>query len=71
MANCKWSNPRSCQTKIVDFPKKDYNVVVNGKEYKDLIWRYETPTLESALIAGYVCFYNEKVDIYIDGLKEK
>ncbi|CAF9937875.1 hypothetical protein IMSHALPRED_000577 [Imshaugia aleurites] len=48
-----------------------YNVVVNGKEYKDLIWRYETPTLESALIAGYVCFYNEKVDIYIDGLKEK
>ena len=71
MANCKWSNPSSHQTNIVDFAKKDYNVVVNGKEYKDLIWWYKTPILESALIAGHVCFYNEKVDLYIDGVKEE
>lgn len=50
---------------------KDYNVVVNGKEYKDLIWWYKTPTAESAPIVGRICFYNEKCDIYIDGVKEE
>ncbi len=49
----------------------DYNVVVHGKEHKDLVWWYKTPTAESAPIAGLMCFYNEKVDIYIDGVKEE
>lgn len=48
-----------------------YNVVVSGNEYKDLVWWYKTPTAESAPIAGHMCFYNEKVDIYIDGVKEE
>ncbi|MCJ1458862.1 hypothetical protein MMC28_009236 [Mycoblastus sanguinarius] len=48
-----------------------YNVVVNGKEYKDLVWWYKYPTTESTPIAGHMCFYNEKVDIYIDGVKEE
>ena len=48
-----------------------YNITVNGKEYKDLVWYYQYPTLESAAIAGHLCFYNEKVDIWIDGTKEK
>ncbi|KAL2053729.1 hypothetical protein ABVK25_006033 [Lepraria finkii] len=48
-----------------------YNVFVNGKEYKDLIWWYKTPTAESAPIVGHICFYNEKCDIYIDGVKEE
>ena len=50
---------------------KDYNVVVDGKEYKDLVWWYKTPTLECTPIAGHLSFYNEKVDIYIDGVKEE
>ena len=50
---------------------KDYNVTVNGKEYKDLIWWYKTPTLESAPVVGHLCFYNEKCDIYIDGVQEE
>lgn len=50
--------------------QSDYNVVVNGKEYKDLIWWYKTPTVECSPIAGHLCFYNERVDIYIDGVKE-
>lgn len=49
----------------------DYNVFVNGKEYKDLVWWYKYPTAESAPIAGHMCFYNEKVDIYLDGEKEE
>lgn len=49
---------------------EDYNVLVNGKEYKDVVWWYKHPTAESAPIAGHMCFYNEKVDLYIDGVKE-
>ncbi len=33
-----------------------YNAVVNGKEYKDVVWWYKSPTMESALIIGMVCF---------------
>lgn len=42
-----------------------HNVVVNGKEYKDIVWYYSRPTVESAAIAGLRCFYNEKVDIWL------
>lgn len=44
-----------------------YNVVVDGKEAKDVIWYYRLPTQESAAVAGLLCFYNEKVDIILDG----
>ncbi|TVY91624.1 hypothetical protein LAWI1_G002588 [Lachnellula willkommii] len=49
-----------------------YNVTLpDGKEYKDTIWWYEYPTTESSAIQGLVCFYNEKVDTYIDGVLEE
>ncbi|MET8989668.1 DUF427 domain-containing protein [Nonomuraea wenchangensis] len=38
---------------------------VNGQ--KDLAWSYRTPLPESERIAGLVAFYNEKLDIYVDG----
>ncbi|KAF9876685.1 hypothetical protein CkaCkLH20_06093 [Colletotrichum karsti] len=44
-----------------------YNIVINGEEFKDLVWYYKVPTHESANIAGLLCFYNEKVDIILDG----
>lgn len=47
-----------------------HHVNVNSNEYRDLAWYYRYPTMESAPIAGYVCFYNEKVDVWIDGVKE-
>jgi uncharacterized protein (DUF427 family) len=47
-----------------------YNVNINGKEYKDLVWYYKYPTAESAPVAGHLCFYNEKVDIWVDGVQE-
>jgi uncharacterized protein (DUF427 family) len=37
----------------------------------DLAWSYRTPLPESQKIAGLVSFYNEKVDIYVDGVLEK
>ncbi|QYC41056.1 hypothetical protein Nocox_17220 [Nonomuraea coxensis DSM 45129] len=38
---------------------------VNGRE--DLAWSYRTPLPESERIAGLIAFYNEKLDIYVDG----
>ncbi|KAL8831631.1 MAG: hypothetical protein Q9170_005219 [Blastenia crenularia] len=48
-----------------------YNLNVNGKEIKDAIWWYRLATHESALIVGMACFYNEKVETYVDGVKEE
>lgn len=44
-----------------------FSVEVNGRIYEDLVWIYRTPLPESQKIAGLVSFYNEKVDIYVDG----
>lgn len=44
-----------------------WTVTVDGVEHPDLAWGYEFPLPESAGVAGLVCFYNEKVDIEIDG----
>jgi uncharacterized protein (DUF427 family) len=35
--------------------------------HNDVVWIYRTPLPESQKIAGLACFYNEKVDIYLDG----
>ena len=44
-----------------------YHVMVDGQEMQDLVWYYRFTTQESAAIAGLVCFYNEKVDVVLDG----
>ncbi|RDL40341.1 Uncharacterized protein BP5553_00320 [Venustampulla echinocandica] len=49
---------------------KYYDVTIDGKVWKDVVWWYEFPTVESGAIQGLVCFYNEKVDVYIDGVLE-
>ena len=48
-----------------------YDVVVRGKEHKDAIWWYKYPTPESVAVAGRVCFYNEKVDVWVDGVLQE
>jgi uncharacterized protein (DUF427 family) len=35
--------------------------------HADLVWAYRTPLPESTKIAGLACFYDEKVDVYLDG----
>jgi len=47
-----------------------YSVIINGKKYPDVIWWYKYPAAESLGIIGLACFYNEKVDIYVDGVLE-
>jgi uncharacterized protein (DUF427 family) len=35
----------------------------------DLAWAYDFPTRQLLPIAGMVAFYNEKVDIFLDGVE--
>lgn len=48
-----------------------YHASVGGKLYRDIVWYYRYPTSESAPVAGHFCFYNELVDVWVDGVKEK
>jgi uncharacterized protein (DUF427 family) len=36
----------------------------------DIAWSYRTPLPESQKIAGLISFYPEKVDLYVDGVKQ-
>jgi uncharacterized protein (DUF427 family) len=44
-----------------------YSVNIDGNRHENIIWWYQHPVHESARIAGYVSFYDEKVDVYVDG----
>ena len=40
-----------------------WSLEVAGTTYENLVWSYETPIPEAKLIAGLLCFYNERVDL--------
>lgn len=44
-----------------------WSLVVGETTYEDLVWGYDDPFAESAAVKGLLCFYNEKVDLEIDG----
>jgi uncharacterized protein (DUF427 family) len=44
-----------------------WSVRVNDELHKDLAWSYAFPTREILPISGLVAFYNEKVDLFLDG----
>jgi uncharacterized protein (DUF427 family) len=44
-----------------------WTVRTSGGEHRDLAWSYEEPIEAASRIAGYVCFYNERSDVTIDG----
>jgi uncharacterized protein (DUF427 family) len=44
-----------------------YSVEVGGTEHKDAVWWYRSPLPESQGIGGLVAFYNERVDLIVDG----
>jgi uncharacterized protein (DUF427 family) len=44
-----------------------WSVRVGDATYDDLAWAYDFPTRELLPITGLIAFYNEKVDISVDG----
>ncbi|MCA1841881.1 MAG: DUF427 domain-containing protein, partial [Actinobacteria bacterium] len=44
-----------------------WSVKAGGAVQRDLVWSYDAPFRESAPIAGLMAFYDEKLDVYVDG----
>ncbi len=47
-----------------------YSVDTGTAVHEDVVWYYKTPLPESQKIIGLVAFWNEKLDIYVDGVLE-
>src|SRR4051812_29556599 len=48
-----------------------WSVRAGGRDRKDLAWSYRSPFPESEKIAGLIAFYNERVDIFVDGERQE
>ena len=48
-----------------------WSIDVGQGTHEDVVWGYDTPLRESQEIAGLVAFYNEKLDIFVDGVAEE
>jgi uncharacterized protein (DUF427 family) len=46
-----------------------WSVRLGDSVFPDLAWSYDFPTREVAPIAGLIAFYDEKVDVFVDGLR--
>jgi uncharacterized protein (DUF427 family) len=44
-----------------------WSVRAGGREHPDLAWSYDFPVPALAAVAGLVAFFNEKVDLFLDG----
>jgi uncharacterized protein (DUF427 family) len=44
-----------------------WSVTVEGNVHDDIVWGYRAPLPESQKVAGLMSFYNEKVEIRVDG----
>jgi uncharacterized protein (DUF427 family) len=48
-----------------------WSVRVGNNAHEDIAWSYPEPIPENPKIKGLVCFFNERVDIYVDGRLEE
>jgi uncharacterized protein (DUF427 family) len=39
--------------------------------HEDVAWSYPTPLPESLGVAGHIAFYDEKVDVFVDGVRQE
>jgi uncharacterized protein (DUF427 family) len=46
-----------------------WSALVDGRTHPDVAWTYDFPTRELQPIAGLIAFYNEKLDIFLDGVQ--
>jgi uncharacterized protein (DUF427 family) len=44
-----------------------WSVKVGDEVFRNLVWSYQDPIPECPKIKGLLCFFNEKVDLYVDG----
>ena len=44
-----------------------WSLRVGGERLEDVVWSYEDPQPEAQAIAGLMCFFDERVDVVVDG----
>jgi len=42
-------------------------VVAAGQELPDIAWSYEDPLLDATGVKGLISFYQERLDVFLDG----
>jgi uncharacterized protein (DUF427 family) len=47
------------------------SVVVDGRTIEDIVWTYTDPLPEATPIAGRLAFYDERVDVELDGVMQE
>jgi len=50
---------------------ESWGVRAGGRLHENMAWSYPAPLPESQKIAGLMAFYNEKVDLFIDGVRQQ
>jgi uncharacterized protein (DUF427 family) len=48
-----------------------WSVLANGEVHPDLAWSYRAPVPESQKIQGLIAFFDEKVDVFVDGVRQE
>ena len=48
-----------------------YSVEAGGERIEDLVWYYPEPIPETTTIKGHLAFFNEKVDLEVDGEEQE
>ncbi|MPY80361.1 MAG: DUF427 domain-containing protein [Actinophytocola sp.] len=48
-----------------------FSARVGDTTHKDVVWSYESPIPEAEDVAGLVAFFDEKVDVYLDGERQE
>jgi len=48
-----------------------WNLQLGDKTYRDFVWSYPRPIPEIPKIENLLCFYNEHVDLYVDGVLQE
>ena len=41
--------------------------MVDGRELTNIAWSYEEPLEDATRVQGLVCFYQERLDLVVDG----
>ena len=48
-----------------------WTLVIDHQRHENVVWCYRAPFPEAQKIAGLLCFYNEKVDLYVDDVHQE
>lgn len=48
-----------------------WSVEVDGAVHSDVAWSYDTPTRQLLPVAGLIAFYDERVDVTVDGVRQE